>query len=446
LTKAVAARELSERFWRLPGDEPFIAGLLQDLGMLALIQSLGAPYVQLVEGAAASGGDLLALEVQSLGFDHTQLSSRLLEGWGLPKTLVAATQSVQSAHEIDSIPAPARCMPQILHLAELLARVLADHRRSALLELLFLAKHYRSLSRPEIDNLVEVLQDKVDQLADVLSLRLPEGRDDRDVLLEAYEQMSDVAMESASDLFHRGRLEPPPLDADQTLLAEVRALAGAASLAVRRAQGESQSLGLKTQSAPAGTDEPAPPQQSTLAVPGTELPPDCQEARSASAATSTASSTPPLDARLAMFVATCRQERWSLSLLMVGIDRLEGVKRTGGPGVVRKILRLVELACGTLDHALLDCFQAGEGQVAVVLPACDRAQAVQYGNTLVRTLPQLFAATSDGGPAISLSVGAATVVVPPKNFPPGELLERASRCLYGARSGGGGGVKSIEII
>ena len=34
LTKAVAGRELSHRLWRIPGDEAFLAGLFQDLGVL----------------------------------------------------------------------------------------------------------------------------------------------------------------------------------------------------------------------------------------------------------------------------------------------------------------------------------------------------------------------------------------------------------------------------
>src|SRR3954453_969050 len=44
LVKAVAARELTERLWRMPGDEPFLAGLVQDIGLLALVQQLGPSY------------------------------------------------------------------------------------------------------------------------------------------------------------------------------------------------------------------------------------------------------------------------------------------------------------------------------------------------------------------------------------------------------------------
>jgi hypothetical protein len=46
---------------------------------------------------------------------------------------------------------------------------------------------------------------------------------------------------------------------------------------------------------------------------------------------------------------------------------------------------------------------------------------------------------------LSVGVGAATVAAPTKNFPPGELFDGASRCLYGSQASGGTVVKSIEI-
>ncbi|MDP6469153.1 MAG: HDOD domain-containing protein, partial [Pirellulaceae bacterium] len=82
LVKAVAAREISEMVWKMPGDEAFIAGLLQDVGMLALIQDLGRPYVAFLDRVWSGGGDLAALESSTLGFDHVILSARLLEAWG----------------------------------------------------------------------------------------------------------------------------------------------------------------------------------------------------------------------------------------------------------------------------------------------------------------------------------------------------------------------------
>jgi HD-like signal output (HDOD) protein len=90
LTKAVAGREISETLWNLPGDEAFIAGLLQDLGLLLLIQQVGEPYALLLKKVWSEGKDMAALEAESMGFDHTELSTKLLSQWGLPEALVEA--------------------------------------------------------------------------------------------------------------------------------------------------------------------------------------------------------------------------------------------------------------------------------------------------------------------------------------------------------------------
>jgi len=48
---------------------------------------LGEPYARLLEKAHSAGRDVLALEAQAMGFDHTELTARLLDHWGLPPAL-----------------------------------------------------------------------------------------------------------------------------------------------------------------------------------------------------------------------------------------------------------------------------------------------------------------------------------------------------------------------
>ena len=92
LTKAVAAREITTILRVHSGDEAFIAGLLQDLGILLLIQEVGEPYLQFLQKVYDRGSDLAMLESGLLGFDHTELTSRLLRHWGLPDMLVEAVR------------------------------------------------------------------------------------------------------------------------------------------------------------------------------------------------------------------------------------------------------------------------------------------------------------------------------------------------------------------
>ena len=46
---------------------------------------------------------------------------------------------------------------------------------------------------------------------------------------------------------------------------------------------------------------------------------------------------------------------------------------------------------------------------------------------------------------VTVSIGVASVALPPKNFPAAELIRAAERCLNGARLSGGNAVKSLEI-
>src|SRR5947209_99966 len=136
LIKAVAARDISERLWRVPGDEPFLAALVQDIGELALIQQLGPAYEKLLSRVQASGGSLIDCELDTLGFDHLVLSARLLAHWGLPPGLCAAISVPPVQSRIDELSGKERTLPQMLHLADLVARLMDQPYGSALGELL----------------------------------------------------------------------------------------------------------------------------------------------------------------------------------------------------------------------------------------------------------------------------------------------------------------------
>ena len=70
--------------------ESILAGLVQNIGILALIQQLGPSYQSLLSHVRSHGVSLLQYELDTLGFDHLVLSARLLSHWGLPAGLCAA--------------------------------------------------------------------------------------------------------------------------------------------------------------------------------------------------------------------------------------------------------------------------------------------------------------------------------------------------------------------
>ena len=411
LTKAVVARELSETLWRQAGDEAFLAGLLQDLGMLLMIQELGAPYGKLLQRVQEHGEDLFSLETESMGFDHTRLTSRLLSHWGLPEVLVQAV-----CWPGGPPPDGERPLTPILYLAELLARLLADRRSEVLGEILESVRKYHDLSNERLESIVEDLETKVRQLAEVFSLSMTEGLDYADILTRAHAQLVDVAASAAGDLLRKNSLEEDARTASRT--EDVRSLCEAVD---QVAQG-----GLPRMTA-------VPPPEPALA--GTVHSATASVASSTAVELSDKGPAATLLEQLTAVVGACRHTHCSVSLLLAELGKIQGEALT-------EAKTRLETACRHLDHPLAICLENGPRGYAIILPRCDRQLAVELGNQLIESLT---GRSRQGYRMMLLGIGAATVALPPKNFPPGELFDAANRCLYGSHAAGGNLVKSIEI-
>ena len=134
-----------------------------------------------------------------MGFSHTELSARLLQQWNFPESLCEAVAWQPSPGETR----PA--LAQILHLSELFARLFADGQTAALAELLETGRRYCRHLDQQLEPLVLEVELKVNELADIFSLALPDGLEYRDVLAEAHRQMAQVATQAAEDLLAESR-------------------------------------------------------------------------------------------------------------------------------------------------------------------------------------------------------------------------------------------------
>lgn len=443
LTKAVAAREIAETLWRQSGDEAFLAGLLQDLGLLLLIQELGPPYLELLAKIKAQGADLLAWEERSLGFDHTTLTARILEHWGLPHVLVEAVEFRDGEVDSAAMFRENADLRQILRMAELLAQVLADGRAEALGPLLEIGQQCCHLTAARLDELVSTLEEKVRQLADVLSLQLPPGVEYVDVLSRAHRQLAETASQLAVELAarqHRQAAFRPQRDNPAEPEEGLQALGTAVAEAARRRQ----PLERRAAETPASGSASDPNPCGTVPA-GAEFPALGTSPLRSSSPSSALGSSPALQGRLLAAVAACRQARCALSLLLVELLDADALVASAGPEGFRWIRHLLETACLRLDHAGMACVPHGEAGFALVLPDCERQMAVGLGNVLVDQMRRLSSTVATGRSQAVLAVGAATVSLPPRNFPPDALFQGANRCLSGSRMGGGTVVKSIEI-
>ena len=434
LTKAVAAREMVQNWAKVASDEFFIAGLLQDIGVLILLQQLGTPYADFLRKAGKFEVPLLDLERRTLGFDHTQLSSGLLATWQLPDELVQGVIAVGP----DTAQA-AGPIARVLELAELAARLLVHQQSACWLELRTLAQREYGVSESQVQALLSELQDKVAQLAEVLSLRIPGVDDYRSIVEQAHQQMAAVAEETASQLFReqqkRQREVRHLLRTGE--LPEANSLTTAARrYSQRNAAAEPAPVAaLAAAAASALTAEPvaqSPSQQRTAG--------DAAQ-RPASAEGDGWSS---LSLALTDGISWCRKQRVALSLMLAEVDEYVDLVFRVGVERATRVMQIIETACRKLGPHGSRVVTVRDGCLGVVLVDCERREAVEVAQqllNLVRDLNEHILPNS----RISMSAGIAAVSLAPKNLPAEDLIEPAVRCLFAAGAGGGDSVKSIEI-
>jgi len=417
LARAVAAREISEGLFGRAGDEAFLAGLLQDIGLLVLLGQLGEPYANFLARVIDEGVPLAEAEQEAIGFDHTNLSSALLESWNMPLVLSRAIAAQQNVQELAIDDNSNSQLGRVLHLASLLAELVGQNRLNALPELMEAGELYCGLDKPRLRELVTQLQPKVDQLAQVLSL---EGIDQADYLAivsAAHEQMSELV---------ESLVQPPDQTSRRDYLANFSSLDETQEL--REAVGDYCQC---KPPAPADVDDPDRPNNGTP-VGKKFLEGPSAEADNPSSFLQT----------LTLAVGHCRSQRIPLSILLLEINS------AASPATDEAILpHLLEAACREERWSSLVAESEVPNRRTLILPGFDRREALQVAYAAFRHVEDSQRRLASLGREVQavMSAGVATVSLPPKNFRPLDLVQTAERCLAAATSLETSVAKSLEI-
>ncbi|MHC4310408.1 MAG: HDOD domain-containing protein [Planctomycetota bacterium] len=98
------------------------AGLLHDIGKLALEEAMPKSFVRIVEEAKSTGANACSIEQKHLGLDHTILGKRLAQKWYLPNQIILAIWLHHSDVVRISQSMPEARIAQVVQLADSIAR------------------------------------------------------------------------------------------------------------------------------------------------------------------------------------------------------------------------------------------------------------------------------------------------------------------------------------
>jgi len=111
LCTAIAAEVLAGMSERVSPQTAYTAGLVCDVGKLAVAHACEGFHPAIRAYCASHGGTWTEAETAVLGYHHVQVGARLLRAWNFPPVLIAVAE-----HYLSPSHAPAEALPLIAHL------------------------------------------------------------------------------------------------------------------------------------------------------------------------------------------------------------------------------------------------------------------------------------------------------------------------------------------
>ena len=123
LAVAICAKDIAEiAFPQMDSQLAYSAGLLHDIGKLALDQTMPKSFEKIVREAKMQSAGSCTIEQKYLGLDHTIIGKRLAQKWGVPEQIVLAIWLHHSDTAIISQNIGEAKIAQIVQLADIIAR------------------------------------------------------------------------------------------------------------------------------------------------------------------------------------------------------------------------------------------------------------------------------------------------------------------------------------
>ena len=123
LAVACCAKDIAEIISpQMDSQLAYSAGLLHDIGKLALAEAMPKSFARIVEEAKSQNSSACTIEQKHLGVDHTILGKRLAQKWHFPNQITLAIWLHHSDTDVISQNMPEAKVAQIVQLADFIAR------------------------------------------------------------------------------------------------------------------------------------------------------------------------------------------------------------------------------------------------------------------------------------------------------------------------------------
>ena len=194
LYTATAAKAFSKRMGLVQQEEAFLGGLLQDLGMLAMTQTLGDEYNALLVEAAGDHSRLVELERQHFDGTHADVGKALAEAWRLPPLLVQPIALHETPEQAEGDVAP---MIHCVAVGNAVADVFMNEAAGASLDIyLKRCEQWFELPAESAEPLLREIHQQTNEMRRLFDLPTGELGNPDEILARANEALLNITMQA----------------------------------------------------------------------------------------------------------------------------------------------------------------------------------------------------------------------------------------------------------
>lgn len=185
---------------RLPNpEECFLGGLLQDVGMIALHQALGADYAAIVRDAGGDHRGVIQLELERLQTQHADVGAMLTARWKLPDSLV---MPVKYHERPTAAPQEYQRTCRAVGLGNIAADLLTSPEPAEDLRKFYkYAESWFGLTNQQADDTLKLITQQTREMASLLSVPTSGVADAQAVLDQARARLAEIEVPEESDPF-----------------------------------------------------------------------------------------------------------------------------------------------------------------------------------------------------------------------------------------------------
>ncbi|MGD0768624.1 MAG: GGDEF domain-containing protein [Tepidisphaeraceae bacterium] len=193
LYSAVAARTLDKALKRKAPEEAFLAGLLTDIGTLAMHQAIGEPYDELLATSQGDQVELIRLSREKFDLDHAEVGGMLAEHWKFPEILV---EPIRQHHRLARGGHQFRPLTEVVYVGVLCGQIFSA-KRTGLVELATRELKSRfKFDQAAINSLLAQIDAQTKELANLFEVTISPGRSIADIEQEARQMLVEMSLQT----------------------------------------------------------------------------------------------------------------------------------------------------------------------------------------------------------------------------------------------------------